>query len=402
MKAASPSNSIRSRMVKTLRGEKPDRPPFIDRLELWHKTHVRAGTLPEEFQGLSLTEIHRKVGMGQQKFVAAHGQRLRAVDMTVLFGDEVLLRETNPIVEFFPRMSDLAIQDRPGVTTIEMSTPVGQLRMRYEMLPQMVATGTEAYIREYPIKDESDYRTAEYILERIEFVSYRERILQAEQEIDDIGFIVPTVCRIPFQQMLLEFVGEINLFYALHDRPEKVERLMAVLDRNMCRDLESLADVSNPYVEFTDNLHGLMTNPKLFTRYCLPQYQRYADIVHGQGKKMGSHTDGDMKPLLHLLPESGLDVAESFSPAPLTALTFDEAWAAWQHGPMIWGGIPSPILEERTPEEEFREFAAHILEMVGERPIILGIGDQVMGNSLIERVRYIAAQVEAMPSGPTG
>jgi len=164
----------------------------------------------------------------------------------------------------------------------------------------------------------------------------------------------------------------------------------------MRRDLVHLADIPNPYVEFVDNLHGLMTNPRLFAKYCLPQYQRYADIIHGQGKLMGSHTDGDMKPLMHLLPESGLDVAESFSPAPLTSLTFDEAWAAWENGPIIWGGIPSPILEERIPELEFREFVAHVLETIGERPIILGIGDQVMGNDLIERVRYIAEQVQAM------
>ena len=385
--------TIRERMMATFKGEKPDRMPFIDRLELWYKTHIRAGTMPEEFRDLSLTDIHRKVGMGRQKFVAAHGQRLRGVEMIVHFQDEVLMRETDPVVEFFPRMSDLAVQDRTGITTFEMVTPAGTLRMQYEMLDQMVAMGSEAYIREYPIKNETDYPIAEYILERIEFVSYRDLVLEEERELADIGFIVPTVCRIPFQQVLLEFLGDVNTFYALHDHPQKVERLMEILDRNMCRDLEHLADVSNPYVEFTDNLHGLMTNPRLFTKDCLPQYQRYASIIHAQGKKMGSHTDGDMKPLLHLLPECGLDVAESFSPAPLTPLTFDEAWAAWQPAPMIWGGIPSPILEERIAESEFREFVAQVLETAGDRPIILGIGDQVMGNDLIERVRYIAEQI---------
>jgi hypothetical protein len=35
-----------------------------------------------------------------------------------------------------------------------------------------------------------------------------------------------------------------------------------------------------------------------------------------------------------------------------------------------------------------------LLETVGNRPIILGIGDMVMGDNLIERVQYIAYQVE--------
>ena len=61
---------------------------------------------------------------------------------------------------------------------------------------------------------------------------------------------------------------------------------------------------------------------------------------------------------------------------------------------MIWGGIPSPLLEEHTPEEKLHEFIDHILETVGDRPIILGISDLVMPNNLIERVRYIAERIE--------
>ena len=138
-----------------------------------------------------------------------------------------------------------------------------------------------------------------------------------------------------------------------------------------------------------------MTNPRLFARYCLPDYQRYTGILHGQGRKVGSHTDGDVGPLLALLKESGLDVCESISPFPLTPCTFDEVWTAWRGGPIIWGGIPSPLLEEdRTDEAAFREFVAHLLETVGAGPIILGVGDLVMGNNSIERVKYIAEQVE--------
>ena len=97
-----------------------------------------------------------------------------------------------------------------------------------------------------------------------------------------------------------------------------------------------------PYVEFPDNLHGLMTNPRLFGEFCLPVYQRYTEILHGQGKKVGSHMDGDVRPLLALVPQTGLDVCESFSPAPLTSCTFAEAWQAWQFWPADLGRHPLP------------------------------------------------------------
>jgi len=69
----------------------------------------------------------------------------------------------------------------------------------------------------------------------------------------------------------------------------------------------------------------MMTNPNLFREYCLPQYQKYTDTLHVQGKKVGSHTDGNLKPLVDLLPKAGLDVCESFTPQPLTELLFKEA-----------------------------------------------------------------------------
>ena len=100
-----------------------------------------------------------------------------------------------------------------------------------------------------------------------------------------------------------------------------------LLDEQMLDNLAPAGRLEAIYVEFPDNLHGGMTNPRLFARYCLPDYQRYIGVLHGQGRKVGSHTDGDVGPLLALLKESGLDVCESFSPFPLTACTFDEAWA---------------------------------------------------------------------------
>jgi hypothetical protein len=61
---------------------------------------------------------------------------------------------------------------------------------------------------------------------------------------------------------------------------------------------------------------------------------------------------------------------------------------------MIWGGIPSPILEERTSENEFRAYVHRLFETIGGQPIILGVGDMVLPNNSIERIRYIAQQVD--------
>lgn len=396
MKADARYWTVRERMNAIFRGEAPDHMPFIDRLELWYMTHVRAGTMPEMFRDMSLTDIHRKIGIGQQKFVAAYAHRLRGVELTVQFEGETLRREIDPVVEFFPRMDGLAVQDRVGITVIDLRTPLGTLTMRYRMVDAMVRMGTEAYMVEHLVKEDDDCRIVEYIIERAEFISLYENIQRAETALGEIGFVVPAAGRIPFQQILLEYMGDLKTFYALYDRPVQFERFLDVIDRRVVEDLRQLGTMPVLYVEFGDNLHGLMTNPRLFAKYCLPAYQRYAAILHAQGKRMGSHIDGDPQPLLQLIAESGLDVCESFSPAPLTPCPFEAAWKAWHAGPIIWGGIPSPILEETTTEDDFRAFVARILALAGDRPIILGIGDQVLGSSLIERVQYIADRVNAL------
>ncbi len=95
-----------------------------------------------------------------------------------------------------------------------------------------------------------------------------------------------------------------------------------------------------------------------------------------------------------LLAESGLDVCESFTPAPQTACTFEEAWQSWQSGPLVWGGIPSCFLEARQSEEDFHNRVDKLLALIGSRPVILGIADAVMPDNLIDRLAWLVERVE--------
>jgi hypothetical protein len=256
-------------------------------------------------------------------------------------------------------------------------------------------SGMEPYMTTHLVKEPADYRTIEYILERAEFIPLYAEFEAEEKEVGSHGLVVPCIHRIPFQQALLEYLGEMSLFQALYDSIDELDRLIHLLDLQMVDILNRLAETDLPYIEFGDNLDGMMTNPDLFRQYCLPQYQKYSQILHAQGKKVGSHTDGNLRPLVDLLPESGLDVCESFTPQPLTELPFEEAWEKWRNGPIIWGGIPSSLLEERTEQPVFEAFVDQLLATVGKGPIIIGVGDMVLDNNKIDRVKYIAEKVEA-------
>jgi hypothetical protein len=59
-------STIRDRVLGVLEGRKPDRIPFIDRMDFWYRGMRIQGKVPEPFRGMSLPEIHRKIGFGQE------------------------------------------------------------------------------------------------------------------------------------------------------------------------------------------------------------------------------------------------------------------------------------------------------------------------------------------------
>lgn len=392
------SMSIRERVRAVLSGRKPDRHPFVDRLELWHKGLSHTGTLPPAYAALSLNEIHRKVGIGRQKMQSPYALRLRGVEMSSTFNGESLAAESEPVVPRFPDVDSLVPWERVGETHIRLSTPVGALTVRYVMLEEMLASGARGYLAKHPITEEADYRVVEYILERVEFVPQFDEFRGMQAAVGEHGYVIPMMERIPFQQLLIDYFDSVSFFYALHDSPTAIDRLLTLLDHKVTDTIRRLAGLDEPYVEIGDNLEGTMTNPNLFRQYALPAYQRYTEMLHAQGKRVGSHTDGNLHSLLGLLPESGLDVCESIAAAPLVPYPFDEIWRAWQNGgPIIWGGIPTPLLEARTPAEEMQAYVHRLLETVGDRPIIIGVSDMVLPVNEIERVAWIAETIEAHP-----
>jgi hypothetical protein len=386
---------VTGRVRAIFQGKRPDQLPFISRMDFWYRGLCHQGRLPDAYLSCSLTEIHQMVGLGQEEWLAPCAFKYRNLELVSYRNGREILHLFEPEISFFPDLWGLLPVDQPGELTTELISPVGKLFIKHNLLEESLAAGTtRPQLVERPVRSLEDYKVYAYVLEHSEFIPHFDEFHQREQELVGFGYLVPSLNRVPFQSLLIDVIGEIPLFYALYDFPEQVRRLLEVIDQQTIELLNHLEELDVPYVEFIDNLDGFMTNPRLFEKYLVPCYQHYADLLHHQGKKLGSHTDGNLKPLLDLMPHSGLDVCESFTPAPLTDCPFEQAWQAWQDGPLIWGGIPSSYLEAGFPEAEFRSRIQALLDLVRERPVILGIADAVMSDDSVERVRWIADQLE--------
>ena len=75
----------------------------------------------------------------------------------------------------------------------------------------------------------------------------------------------------------------------------------------------------------------------------------------------------------------------------MVEVTLDEARRAWGNDVIIWGGIPSVILEEAScPEDRFRRYMSDVLDTIAPGDaFILGVADNVMPGASIERLEWI-------------
>ncbi|MGQ9632220.1 MAG: uroporphyrinogen decarboxylase family protein [bacterium] len=384
----------RDRIMSVLKRRKPDRVPWATRLDIWYGSNIRTRTLPPEYEGLNIMEIHDDLGLGRQSYVPIAQVKLHGVEVVVEFNGRRIYRESAPTLRF-PIPTGLVPRDEPGETVISFKAPVGTARVRYSTNRELLDGGASPYLTQHILSDDSDYQIVHWILDHSQVVADYDPFAAREAEIGERGFTIGMMERVPFQRIVLDFMGEERCFYEMHDHPERFGRL-----------LDQLTEIDGEYVrigiespafmlEYGDNFDGEITNPRLFERYCLPRIQEAGERIHAAGKVLGSHMDGDMKNLVELVPEAGLDVVESFSPKPLSSLTFKEAWEAWGDRVTIWGAIASPIFEAETPQDEFeREVMDILTTAVPDGLIILGIADQAVQRTLPDRIRRVGELIE--------
>jgi uroporphyrinogen-III decarboxylase len=146
--------------------------------------------------------------------------------------------------------------------------------------------------------------------------------------------------------------------------------------------------------------HGLhlssqMTPPRLFEQYVVPYYQELIPPLRARGKTVALHADNDTRAILSQIEKAGFGMVECFVTCPMVPTTLAEARAAWGERVIIWGGVPSVILEEPFTEEQFEEYMDELFETIKPgKAFILGVADNVMPGAKIERIRRITELVE--------
>ena len=361
----------RERILAILEGRLPDRLPRIPRLAIWYEANRREGTLPPEYRGLGFREVEQAVFGGT-------AARDGAIWRTEIRGVEVRRRE-------LPGMESLT----------EYVTPVGTVTARLRGTHRLRSQGIQDAEVEFVLKKGEDYPVVEYLIEHTDYVPAPEEYEKYEVEVGAGGYPMVNCGDCPMHHWMRALVGYNQCYFHLNDYPNEVERLLGVLtDRFKETIWPCMFDSPARLLMHGHHLSSHMTPPPIFEQHILPYYRELGPKMRAAGKTLALHADNDTRLILGLIEEAGFAMVECFATSPMVPTTLAEARAAWDDRVIIWGGVPSVILEEPYTDEQFEHYMDEVFRTIAPgRAFILGIADNAMPGTKIERVRRITEMV---------
>lgn len=356
----------RERMLAVLEGRAPDRIPWSPRLELWYNARQMTGTLPPAWEGLSLYEVERALGVASP---ARDGK---------IFQSEC-------------RGLGLEIRREGNHEITEYVTPIGRLQRVIRFSSELERQGLPGRIVEYPLKGEADYRVWEWVIEHTYWEPDYTAYERYDAAIGDEGLPMVSVGDVPFHNWLENLAGYEYGFYHLSDFAETVERLLRLMtDVERERLWPVITGSPARFLLHGQHLSTQFTPPRLFRQYILPYYREFMPLMHEHGLSVAMHADYDTSAILEMIVEAGWDLVECFVTAPMVPLTLERAREVLDNRVIIWGGLPSALLAPYIPEETFQEYVIEMLRTVAPGDaFVLGVSDNVMPDSVIERIAWV-------------
>jgi methylmalonyl-CoA mutase cobalamin-binding domain/chain len=390
----------KQRILAAMRGEMVDVIPFAPRLDLWWLANSLKGTLPQQYREMKHDEIARANGWALYKMVP---------DFTsVVRGPEDVLHRAIGLYCFrqavyrweFGGDVEIRVEGEGGQERVEYRTPRGTVSTLGGHTEEMKRAGASlGWTQEHIIKRPQDYEVVGYIFENIEVSSNHETFLAYADEVGEDGVIAaggPSLAASPMHHIQKEFLDPTRFFFEYEDHYGLMRDLAERITPYFEKVLGAIADSPAEVVLWGANYDDMLTCPPYFEREIAPWLERAAGTLGARGKLVATHTDGENRGLMDLIRDSGVHVAESVTPHPMTKVDIAEYYSRWRDGLTIMGGIPECVmLEETASEEEFEAFLDHLFESVapGDR-LVLGVADSVPPNAVFDRLLRLGERIE--------
>jgi len=202
-------------------------------------------------------------------------------------------------------------------------TAAGDLSVTERILPGTV------WIEKYPFKDSDDYEALEALISARTYQPDYETFLKDDTFKGVQSIARPMSIRSPMQEIIYEFMGLENFSIEFAENRDRVLHLKKTLKRDWEKRVQMTAESPAKYAVIDGNTEYSVIGAQRYKQYFYPRIQEGCDILHEHGLLAGAHLDGNNRSLAPMVAETSLDFIESFTPAPETDLSIQEARAFW-------------------------------------------------------------------------
>ncbi len=287
--------------------------------------------------------------------------------------------------------------------TVSFHTPQGTLSRTYKL----DAEGTWSEYG-HMAKSISDLDAVRSIVESTRFVPHHERVEKFLKETEGFGICDIVIFRSPFGKLIHEYMGFEEVAYALHDDEPAIRDFLAFQEAKDLQLIELAARAPGPIVIISDHADENLISPAWYRRYCIPFYKKACDILHRVGKYVSTHLDGNIKSYLPFITETGFDLLDGCTPAPMFNYEPEELAAATDGSGGLrrmscYCGVPASLFTTGAGTGVVADFGDRIARAFGGR-VIVNVGDILPPNGDIDAVIALGERIGSieLPSLASG
>lgn len=388
-----------ARIAAALRGEIVDRLPYVPRLDLWYLANSTAGTLPRQHAGRAMNEIARAEGWAVHHRFADDQLDPAFQPLYLHRGINVFYSRDTVFDVVLPKDVEVKVERAGARTRVAYRTPLGVVSTttHYDVESQKNGITIPALV-EHLIKTPADYAPAGYLFEHMDVVPNFERFRRwSTEEIRDDGvpIAIGSLDASPFHLIQRDLSDQTQFFMHYKDHYAEMRGLADRIAPLMDKMIRILAESPAEVAWWGANFDDMLTFPPYFEKEIQPWIRKAATTLERVGKLVLCHTDGENRGLMDLIRDSGMHIAESICPAPMTKVTFAEYYRRWSPRLTLYGGIPSTVVLPETSEADFEAYMDGFFRAVapGSR-LVVGIADEVPPKAVFSRLQRIGERIE--------
>jgi hypothetical protein len=292
----------KARVEMALRGEIPDKIPFTV-----YENKIPQCQAERELRNRGLCIVDRKGGQAYQ--VQTPNVKTREIHYT---------------------------ENGVSYTKTEISTPAGELST-------LISRSENGYVEEKRLfSSPEDYRIIKAYLKDMVYIPTYERALKREAYWGGDAILRAGMGATPLHRIMYGIMDLMTFCMEWEDNRDEIMQLYDILADNNRKCAQILAKSPVHLIDYGGNETPEVIGLERFEKYVIPCHNEVADLMHENGKIIGTHLDGNTQLFKNAIAQCRLDYIEALTPPPDCDMSVKEARQIWK-GKKLWINFPSSV-----------------------------------------------------------